>query len=767
MTTRRLITVSTLLTLLAGTVPSAVADEPAITATIPAPVLVPLNQYYDNDGIDSASARDGDFDGSGYTYPAESLPSGGIVVDGVPFTFPSAAAGAKNNIVAMGQTVTIPRGKYQAAHFLASGSYGMASGTATVHYADGGTTTASLGGPDWYSSSGAISAAFRYTPNNGTDQHPVSISAAQVWMDASREAVSVTLPVTKPAQEGQTSLHVFALTAQPAAKGKALTLRSSRSTTKLLSGNVQAIEATVTNLGDEWITDRDNVTVYADVFGARTVQPATIRRLGPGEEERVRIGIVRTGAPVDTIVTGKVVAQGKRLRAEQSVRFTLGVADYQATDASLGTHESPYWFDDAKFGIFIHWGVYSVPAWSPPGVQYAEWYWRWMEDPNNAVYPYHDQTYGKDFKYDDFIPQFTAAKYDPKAWVQLFQAAGAKYYVLTSKHHEGFALFDSKVSGRDSVDMGPHRDLVKDLFDASRKYAPELKNGLYFSMPEWYNPDAPWVGHGPRNPYTGAPEPYTGYQAGRDFVKDYQAPQMHEIVQQYDPDVIWCDIGGDNDSRNVMVDYFNRAKNRQSPKDVTVDDRCGIPTHDYTTPEYTTYPDTVVKKWEASRGLDPRSYGYNRATPDNLYMTADEVVDTIADINSKNGNFLLDIGPRADGTIPEIMQTRLREAGSWLKVNGESIYGTTYWSRMAQQGSLRFSVKQNEAFYITSLDRPGEEMVVDAPVPIRSGDKVTMLGYRGPDLKWSQQNGKLTIQIPEAAKASGQYAWVVKIATQG
>jgi len=161
--------------------------------------------------------------------------------------------------------------------------------------------------------------------------------------------------------------------------------------------------------------------------------------------------------------------------------------------------------------------------------------------------------------------------------VQLFQAAGAKYYVLTSKHHEGFALFDSKVSGRDSVDLGPHRDLVKDLFDASRKYTPELKNGLYFSMPEWYNPDDPWVGHGPQNPYTGAPEPYTGYQAGRDFVKDYQAPQMHEIVQQYDPDVIWCDIGGANDSRNVMADYFNRAKNRPSPKDVTVDDRCGIP----------------------------------------------------------------------------------------------------------------------------------------------------------------------------------------------
>lgn len=759
MRTRPLFLLATV-ALLAGMTPTAAA-EPVVTPAVPAPIVVPITQHFDNDGIDSASARDGNFDGSGYTFPAEALPTGSITVDGVPFAFPSSAAGARNNIVAMGQTVDLPRGRYHSAHFLVASSYGMASGQATVHYADGGTTTVALGGPDWYSGGGAIAAPFRYSPG-GTDQHPVSISAARIWLDSSRDAVAMTLPTTNPAQAGLSSLHVFAMSAQPAATGKALAIRGARSTARLLTGDEQAVEATVVNLGDEWITERDAISVYADVFGARTVRPASIRRLGPGEEARVRIGIVRTGAPVDTIVNGKVVAQGKGLRVEQPVRFTLGVADYQATDASLGTHESPYWFDDAKFGIFIHWGVYSVPAWSPPGEQYAEWYWRWMEDPNNAVYAYHAQTYGQDFAYDQFIPQFTAAKYDPKAWVTLFQAAGAKYYVLTSKHHEGFALYDSKVSGRDSVDLGPHRDLVKDLFDASRKYAPGLRNGLYFSLPEWYNPDSPWTGHGPRNPYTGAPEPYTGYQAGRDFVHDYQAPQMREIVEQYDPDIIWCDIGGANESRSVMAEYFNRAKNRQHPKDVTVDDRCGIPTHDFTTPEYTTYPDTVVRKWEASRGLDPRSYGYNQATPDSMYMTADEVVNTLVDVTSKNGNFLLDIGPRADGSIPAIMQTRLRETGDWLKVNGEAIYGTTYWSRMAAQGPLRFTVKQNEAFYITSLDEPGDQVVVDAPVPIRAGDHVTMLGYEG-SLKWTRQNGKLTIDVPAAARAAGKYAWTFKI----
>lgn len=748
--------------LLAGMTTSTAVAAPDTAAAIPDPVVVPIDRYFDNDGIDSAAARDGNFDGSGYTFPAEALPAGRITVDGVPYAFPQAAPGANNNAVALGQRVELPAGRYHAAYFLVASSYGMASGQATIHYADGTTSTASLGGPDWYSGSGAIAAPFRYTPGGGTDQHAVSISVARLWLDPTRDAAGITLPATNPPQPDKSSLHVFALTMQPAATGKALVVRGARSTTKLLTGEVQAVEATVVNLGDEWVTPQDAVSVYAEVFGATTVRPAAVRRLAPGEEVRLRIGITRRGAPANTVVDGKVVAQGKRLRAEQPVRFTLGVSDYQPTDASLGSHESPYWFDDAKFGIFIHWGVYSVPAWSPPGEQYAEWYWRWMEDPNNAVHAYHAEKYGEDFAYDDFIPGFTASRFDPAAWVRLFEAAGARYYVLTSKHHEGFALYDSAVSGRDSVDLGPGRDLVGELFAASRKYTPGLKNGLYFSLPEWYNPDGPWTGHGPVNPYMGEPVPYTGYEQGKDFVRDYQAPQMREIVHQYDPDVIWCDIGGVNDSRSVLAEYFNLAKNRRNPKDVTVDDRCGIPTHDFTTPEYATYPDTVVKKWEASRGLDPRSYGYNQATPDEMYMTADEVVDTLVDVTSKNGNFLLDIGPRADGSIPEIMSTRLRETGEWLTVNGEAIYGTTYWSRMAAQGPLRFTVKQNEAFYITSLEEPGAQVVVDAPVPARPGDRVTMLGY-GENLKWRWENGKLVIEVPEAARAAGKWAWTFKV----
>ncbi|MFI5878817.1 alpha-L-fucosidase [Streptomyces sp. NPDC051554] len=745
------------------------ADEPltehaAPWVPVPEPVPVPLDGLYDNDGIDTASARGGDFDGSGYTFPGEELPTGRVEVDGIPFLFPSSAAGAKNNVVAMGQRVELPQGRYLSAVFLTSGSYGNASGSATVHYADGSTSTAGLGGADWYAAGGSLSAPYRYRPDGTEDQHSVGIGTSEVWFDPQREAVALTLPVTNPAEAGRTSLHVFALSLQPAAQGRALALRDAHSTNSLLeSSGAQSVEATVVNAGTVAILAGDAVSVRVDAEGARTVEAARVRRLDPGEQARVRVGI-RSGVTPGTVRDGTVTVTGRGSQvAVAREQLTLGVSDYGPTETSLAGHQAPYWFQGAKFGIFIHWGVYSVPAWAPVGKQYAEWYWDQMQDPNNPTYAYHRDTYGEDFAYDDFIPRFTAEKFDPRAWVELFRDAGAQYHVLTSKHHEGFALWDTKVSDRNAVKMGPKRDLVKELFDASRRHTPELHRGLYFSMPEWFNPDNPWMGHAPRNPYTLQPVPYTGYTAGKDYVTQYQAPQMLELIQGYDPELIWCDIGGANDSLHVLAEYFNHAKNRRRPIDVTVNDRSGIAFHDFTTPEYTTYENTVVAKWESSRGLDPFSYGYNRATPDDGYMTAEEVVHNLVDIVSKNGNFLLDIGPRADGTIPEIMQTRLRETGRWLRVNGEAIYDTTYWSRMAQLGDdLRFTVRPDEAFYIHSLAKPSARLTVEAPIPIRSGDKVTMLGHDRP-LTWTLSNGALVIDVPEAARKAGQYAWVFKV----
>jgi alpha-L-fucosidase len=750
-----------------ATAPGAATGSDA-GAPVPPPTPVALDALYDNDGIDTASDHTGDFDGSGYTFPGEVLAAGPITLGGVPYVLGSSASGAKNNVVALGQQIALPPGRYLSALLLVAGSYGASSGNATVDYSDGSSALVPVTAPDWYSAGGALTAPYRYTPSGTQDANPVSLWSCEVDLDPRRQAVSLTLPTTAAPAPNVTSMHVFALSLQAAAQGRAVIIRDARSTSSLLgTAAPQTVEATVVNAGSVWLTDRDQVTVSVDVAGARTTVPAGISRLAPGEQARVRIGIAPSaGTTPGTPATGDVTVAARSGRlANRSTALILGVPDYQPTDASLANHQAPYWYDDAKFGIFIHWGVYSVPAWGPVGKEYAEWYWDHMQDPNDPTYAYHAQTYGQTFDYDDFIPRFTADKFQPTSWVRLFQDAGAEYFVLTSKHHEGFALWDSKVSGRNAVQLGPKRDLVKALFDASRTHTPKLHNGLYYSLPEWFNPDNPWMGHAPRNPYTLAPVPYTGYQSGRDYVKDYQTKQVLELVEGYDPDLIWYDIGGANDTRDVLTEYFNRAKHRPHPKDVTVDNRGGIPAHDFTTPEYTTYANTVVAKWEASRGLDPFSYGYNSATPDDRYMTAEQVVQTLVDIVSKNGNFLLDIGPKADGTIPAIMQKVLLDTGAWLRVNGEAIYGTTYWSRMAQLGELRFTVKQNEAFYIHSLAQPGDKLVVQAPVPIQAGDRVTLLGYHGRPLNWSLDNqGALVVQVPKAAQRSGLYDWVFKIA---
>jgi alpha-L-fucosidase len=472
--------------------------------------------------------------------------------------------------------------------------------------------------------------------------------------------------------------------------------------------------------------------------------------------------------PAGTVVQGTVTASlsGGVGDSEQTA-LTLGVPTYAATVASLSAHQSPDWYDGAKFGIFIHWGLYSVPAWAPVGGTYEEWYWRSMSQRGSPTYRHGLQVYGPNATYDDFMAKFTAAKFDPRAWVQLFAQAGARYFVLVAKHHDGFALFKTKVSGRNSVALGPHRDLVAALFRAARTYAPELHPGVYYSLPEWYNPAFHWDGRFPGGPprqyISGAAEPYTGYRPVKNYVEDVQVPQMRELIDQYHPDLFWCDIGGPNDSLKVIAHLYNEAASEPSPRQVALNNRCGVNVHDFLTPEYRTYATTLPVKWEATRGIDPHSFGYNAATPDSRYATAQQLVGELVDVVSKNGNFLLDIGPKADGTIPAVMATRLRQIGAWLRVNGEAIYDTVPWWRTPEDGNLRFTVRPNKAFYITSLVRPGSQLTLHAPVPIAPGDRITLLGWNGAPLAWHMDGSNLVIEVPAAAGASGQFAWTFKI----
>ena len=745
-----------------------VIDRPgrALAAAATDPIPVPLADLFDNNGI-GVDAGDANLDGSGYGFPATALPSGAVTVAGVPYQLAATTGtGQNDNVVARGQTVSIPAGRYVLAYLLATSTYGASGGSATVHYADGSTSATIVTAPDWYSGgAGAVPAPYRYSPD-GTDQHPVALYAVQIGIDPARTATSITLPSTAAPAPGVASLHVFAVSLQPAVVGAAARITGAAGTTRRMRyapGRwAQIVDATVVNVGSQWITSRRPLTVNVAADGVRTVVPAVIETLAPGEQTRVEVGIVSPRLPAGDPIDATVRVAGAGVSASAALALSAGIPAFQATDVSLAQHQAPDWFARAKFGIFIHWGVYSVPAWAPVGLEYAEWYWQHMNDPNDPTYAYHAQTYGKGFNYDDFIPMFTAAKYDPKAWVRLFQQAGAKYFVLTSKHHEGFCLYDSAYTDRTSVKFGPHRDLVRELFDAARSVAPDMHRGLYYSLPEWYNPALPWMGNPPRNPYTGEPLPYTGYRPVADYQHDLQVPQLKEIITRYRPEVLWGDIGYPATDRSVLQLYYNQGL--ATGDQVTVDDRMGLATYDFNTPEYATSFSLQTTKFEASRGIDPRSYGYNAATPDDAYATADELVRTLADIVSKNGNLLLDIGPRADGTIPEIMQTRLREIGAWLAVNGEAIYDTTYWANGAADGDLRFTVRPDEAFYVLSLTAPGSTVSTGLPVPIRDSDRVTMLGYQGGPLHWTRNpSGGITIEVPDAAIRAGHHVWAFKV----
>jgi len=723
-----------------------------------APVPVAIDDLFDNDAIGTAPG-DANVDGSGYGFPADQLPTGGpVTVDGIRYEFP--AADGTDNLIATGQRIDLPAGRYLAAYLLATSTYGPAGGTATVHYADGSTSSATLSAPDWYAGTGALATTDRYSPD-GTDPHAASIYAVSVWCDPGRTATALTLPTTARPAPNQASLHVFALSVQPVTAGRAVAVRQARSTTLRLDDGSQVVAATVVNLGSEPVTGADPLTVRVTGDGTHTTAPARIRRLLPGEQARVQVGIRSPGLPAGTRVAGTVEVTGRGVAARQHVTLTAGIPRYRGTEVSLATHQAPNWYADAKFGIFIHWGVYSVPAWAPVGKEYAEWYWAQFNDPDDPTHAHHAQTWGTDFGYDDFIPRFTAERFDPVAWVRLIQQAGAGYFVLTAKHHEGFALFDSRVSDRTSVRMGPRRDLVAALFDAARTHAPALHTGLYYSLPEWYNPADPWRGHGPRNPYTGAALPYTGDRGETDYLHQLQIPQLTELVTRYRPDVLWGDIGTPATDPAVVALHFNQAL--EAGREVTVNDRMGLSAADFSTPEYESSFALSTAKFEACRGIDPHSFGYNAATPDDAYATADELIRQLVDVVSKNGNLLLDIGPRADGTVPEIMATRLRQIGAWLAVNGEAIHGTTYWDRGADEGDLRFTVAADRAFYIHSLSRPGARLVVHAPVPVTAGDRIHLLGYR-PDLSWRHRDdGALVVDVPPDAVDAGDHVWTFRV----
>ena len=442
---------------------------------------------------------------------------------------------------------------------------------------------------------------------------------------------------------------------------------------------------------------------------------------------------------------------------------------YEPTLASLDQHPLPQWYDGAKLGIFIHWGLYSVPGWAPlthPDHDfssndyikydpYAEWYLNTMRIPGSPTEAYHEEHYGAGFNYYDFSLTFNreSKKWDPDKMAAIFRDAGARYVVLTSKHHEGFTLWPS-TTPNPTPSLKPSqlhagRDIVGELTTAVQKQG--MKMGLYYSG--GYD----WTFN------TGPIEVDKDYQAVKPETKaygDYAFAQIHELIDRYHPAILWNDIDWPKTGNALQVeaDYYNAIP------DGVIDDRFGIKHSDFTSPEYEKLDKISEKKWEECRGLG-RSFGYNRAEGENETIAPGELIALLIDIVSKNGNLLLDVGPEADGTIPPVQMERLKALGAWLKQNGEAIYDTTPWTRAAGKSAegddLRFTRKGDDLF-VTVLGKPKAQTITMPDVPAKPESPITQLGVDSLELNAKVQDPGTRIIL--RAPLKGDYAYSFKLA---
>ena len=336
----------------------------------------------------------------------------------------------------------------------------------------------------------------------------------------------------------------------------------------------------------------------------------------------------------------------------------------QPTWESLNQRGYPQWFSDAKLGIFIHWGLYSVPAYaSKEG--YGEWFYRGLmqkEPDRMRIMSYYADTTRPVFdQYKELTKYWHAELWNPDEWADLFQYAGAKYVVLVTKHHDGYCLWDSPQQPQwNSVASGPKRNIVEELTTAVRDEG--MRMGFYYSLPEWTNPRHIWMED---------PDSAIG-----SYVDNYMVPQFKDLVTRYKPDLIFSDGDWNNTaeqlrSQELISWYYNTVG-----KDAIVNNRWGHGTkHGFLTPEYSAGIANTEVPWAECRGFG-RSFGLNRNEDLDNYLTDQELIQHFVELVAHGGGLTLNVGPNADGTIPLIQQERLKALGKWLEINGEAIYGT-------------------------------------------------------------------------------------------
>ena len=477
-----------------------------------------------------------------------------------------------------------------------------------------------------------------------------------------------------------------------------------------------------------------------------------------------------------------------------NARGRAGEQRYEPEWASLDRRPVAPWWREAKFGVYVHWTLASVPGWG----RHSSFYWpnllksRQMESagpkqPRNDIadeymglWQFHVRNYGANFEYPDFAPMFKAELFDPDAWAAVFARSRAKYVVLTAKHHDGFCLWPSAEASRtwrrpwNAMEIGPKQDLGGKLTAAVRKQG--MRMGVYYSFFEWFNPL--WLSDRPR------------------YVREHMQPQLRDLITRYRPDMLWADGEWDAPedlwkSRQFLAWLFNESPARE----IVINDRwgqgCRHKHGGFYTTEFTPGMKDGSHPWEENRTISrPRAFDaegrplwyewvFDRQLTSDNYYSARELVLTLSDMVSRGGNPILNVGPAPDGRIRTIEQERLVQIGDWLKVNGEAIFGTRPWTKSCQwsdgpRPTIKYDREWREPYDIAALtEKPvADRAVIEAffttkgdtlyailprwpsqPVRLKnvrgSADtEVTMLGLNG-SLKWAARENAVEVVLPE------------------
>lgn len=471
-----------------------------------------------------------------------------------------------------------------------------------------------------------------------------------------------------------------------------------------------------------------------------------------------------------------------RLWSQPALKKTV---KYEPTWESLKKAEVPKWFDDSKFGIMIHWGAYSVFGAVPEDSRgnYSEHVASNMYRPLRGTYPpLLKKKFGAsfpEFGYKDMIPLFRGEKFDANKWLNLFEKAGAKYIIPVGEHHDGFAMWDSDLTTWDAKEKGPERDIIGELAKATRKKGMKFAPSIHRERHTAYYAVEKNVGGGPmpaiaeeikRMPE--AESLYGPFEINDAFMQDFLA-RWEEICYKYKPDFYWLDdfpkTFSEKDrkffmkyQRKLIADYLNRAEewgkevyfnnkgvNPNWPEGIGCREKDNLNVED------------ISFKWQnpATMGV---SYGYREIEEkqQGWMKPIKELIHLLIETVAKNGNLLLNVGPRPDGTIPEPQKERLLAIGNWLKTNGESIYASRPWS-VAGEGRIRYTTN-NKRLYAILLEWPEDgNVLLKSLSKWNTGDIKVVKLLGGNELEWSLRNEGLFIELP--SKQVGKYAFALEI----